>query len=85
MLCTLAFLEARYAFQMHSTYIDTEANHLADDLSRKSLSSFFLKVPHADKAATPFPNPFITLLLDPSVDWTSVLWLQWFGSISKKV
>jgi hypothetical protein len=55
MLRTLAFIEARFTFCLAPQYIDTKANHLADDLSRNLLSSFFLKVPQADRRATPLP------------------------------
>ena len=51
-LQNLVFIEARSGFYLCPEYIDTHANHLADDLSRNRISSFFLKVPHASEAPT---------------------------------
>ena len=65
MLCTLAFVEARHSFIMHAVYIDTPANHLADDLSRNSLSSF-LKVPQADAQPTPRTHRVLSPVPGPS-------------------
>ena len=53
LLRCLVFIEAFYGFQIDPLYINTHDNHLADDLSRIKLSSFLLKVPHAD----PHPSP----------------------------
>jgi len=36
----LVYIEARFGFTVHPTYIDTKSNHLADDLSRNRLNSF---------------------------------------------
>ena len=41
LLRALAFVEAQHAFHLQPEYIDTRANHLADDLSRDNLPSFF--------------------------------------------
>ena len=78
LLSALAFVEAQHAFHLQPEYIDTGANHLADDLSRDHLSSFLAKVPWADRQPTPLPPPLLTLLLDPMQDWTSPLWLRQF-------
>ena len=45
MLRALAFIEARYCFHLQPQYINTRANHLADDLSRNNISSFFIQGP----------------------------------------
>ena len=82
MLRTLAFIEAKYDFSLAPRYISTSANHLADDLSRNLLSSFFKKVPLADAQPTPLPLPLLNLLLDPTLDWTSPRWLQLFSATS---
>ena len=84
MLRTLAFVEARYRFSLRPEYINTKDNHLADDLSRDNLASFLLKVPGADTRATPLPTQLLDLLLDPSVDWISLRWLQQFSDIFRK-
>ena len=72
MLCTLAFIEAQFSYPV---YIDTKANHLADDLSRNHLSSFLHKVPHANPSATPLPSQLVDLLLDQILDWASQRWV----------
>lgn len=59
MLRTLAFTEARLAFQLTPQYINTKANHLADDLSRNNLSSFLSKVPKALADPVPIPAPLL--------------------------
>ena len=41
MLRALAFVEARWQLHLQARYISTKANHLADDLSRNNLASFF--------------------------------------------
>ena len=48
LLRCLLFIEAHYQCYLYPTYIHTKANHLADDLSRNSLSSFLSKVPQAN-------------------------------------
>ena len=79
-----AFVEAWYRFSLRPEYINTKDNHLADDLSRDNLASFLLKVPGADTSETPLPTQLLDLLLDPSVDWISLRWLQQFSDIFRK-
>lgn len=78
MLRTLAFIEAQFSFSLYPVYIDTKANHLADDLSRDYLSSFLHKVPHANPTATLPPSQLVDLLLDQTLDWASPRWLRLF-------
>ena len=85
LLRVLAFVEAQHAFHLQPAYIDTRANHLADDLSRNDSISFLLKVPWADKQPTPLPSALLALLLDQEQDWTSPLWLQQFSGIFRDV
>ena len=80
MLRTLAFVEAKHRFSLVPQYIHTKANHLADDLSRNLLSSFFSKVPEVDLETTLVPQQLSELLLDQSLDWVSPCWLQLFNS-----
>ena len=40
-----SFVEAHFHFHFTPRYIDTDANHLADDLSRNHVLSFLSKVP----------------------------------------
>ena len=84
MLRVLAFVEAQHSFALIPRYIDTKANHLADDLSRDNyiLSSFRLKVPHACAKATPLPQHLLDQLLDQSLDWISPRRRQLFSGTS---
>ena len=85
MLRALAFIEARHSFSLVPRYIDTKANHLADDLSRDHLISFRLKVPHACAEAIPLPLRLLDLLLDQTIDWISPHWRQLFSGTSRTV
>ena len=81
LLRCLVFIEAFYGFQIDPLYINTHDNHLADDLSRNKLSSFLLKVPHADPQPTSLPKALLDLLLDPQADWTLPTWRRHFNAI----
>ncbi len=81
LLRCLTFVEAHYHMHIDSIYIDTHSNHLADDLSRNRLSSFLLKVPHADTFPSQVSLPLMDLLLDQQADWTSRVWRTQFSSI----
>ena len=83
MLRTLAFIEASHFFALSPQYISSTDNHLADGLSRSCLSSFLSKVPDADRRETSHPGPLVKLLLDPTLDWTSLQWLQRFSATFK--
>ncbi len=84
LLRCLVFVEARHNCYLHATYINTKANHLADDLSRNNLSSFLYKVPWANPQPSPVSLPLLALLLDPQADWNSPLWRRRFGSTSRQ-
>ena len=85
LLRCLVFLEARYQCFMFPTYINTRANHLADDLSRNNAASFLSKVPGANPQPSAVSRPLLHLLLDHQADWTSPHWRRQFSSISKRV
>ena len=85
LLRCLVFIEAHYACYLFPTYIDTKANHLADDLSRNNVSPFLSKVPHASPTPTPVCRQLLDLLLDTTADWTSPAWHQLFGSTMNQV
>lgn len=85
LLRCLVFTEARYAHYLYPSYIDTKANHLADDLSRNNASSFLSKVPQANPTPTPICHHLLDLLLDTTADWTSLSWRQQFSSTSSRV
>ena len=65
LLRCLLFLEAQRNCNLTPAYISTEANHLANDLSRDHLSSFFSKVPQANPHPTPVPRPSCTFYWTP--------------------
>ena len=81
LLRNLVYVEARAGFYLCPEYINTHANHIADDLSRNRVSSFFQKVPHASEAPTQVPAALVDLLLDQKADWTSPRWGLQFGNI----
>ena len=80
LLRCLVFIEAHFQCHLQPVYIDTKANHLADDLSRNNLSSFLSKVPQAHSHPSPISCPLLDLLLDPRADWTSHI-----GAISSTI
>lgn len=81
LLRSLVFIEAHFLCHLQPVYIDTKANHLADDLSRNNVSSFLPKVPQAHSHPSP---PIMDLLLDPRADWTSHIWHNQFNSIFRQ-
>ena len=64
LLRCLVFVEAHHQCHPVPEYIDTRANHLADDLSRNNASSFLLKVPDTNPCPSPVSLPLLSLLLD---------------------
>ena len=85
LLRTLVFVKAHFGFQFYPVYVDTHANHLADNLSRNNCSSFLSKVPHARRKPSLVPPPLLHLLLDPRADWVSPLWRRRFSGIFSRV
>ncbi len=85
LLRCLVFVEAQLGCYLQGRYISTEANHLADDLSRNRVLSFLSKVPAADRHATPVPHQLPQLLLNQQVDWVSQHWRRQFSDIFKRV
>ena len=85
MLRALALIEARHCFHLQPQYINTRANHLADDLSRNNIASFLFKVPNADRDPVHTSAPLLALLLDPTAVWVSRPWLRQFADIFRQV
>ena len=81
LLRCLVFVEAFHQCYLQPEYINTRANHLADDLSRNDAHSFLSKVPEAEPQPTQVPLPLLDLLLDPQADWISQPWLHRFRAI----
>ena len=84
LLRCLVFVEACLNCYLVPEYIDTHSNHLADDLSRDNVLSFFLKVPDADQRATQVSQKLLDLLLHPQADWISEQWRQQYKDIFRK-
>ena len=68
LLCILVFVEAHFGFQFYHVYVDKQANHLADDLSRNNCFSFLSKVLHARRTPSLVLPPLFNLLLIPLAD-----------------
>jgi len=81
----LVFVEAQLHCVLAPTYIETKANHLADDLSRNHVSSFLFKVPTARRHPSRVSTLLLDLLLERQADWTSRTWRQPFRSIFMRV
>ena len=79
LLRCLVFVEATHRCFIHPVYIDSKANHLADDLSCNNLSSFLSKVLNINPRLTPISRT----RLDPDADWISLCWRNRFDSIFK--
>jgi hypothetical protein len=85
LLRNLVFVEAYHGFHLVPRYIDTHANHLADDLSRDRVLSFLSKVPQASPRPVPVPQHLISLLLNPQADWVHPRWREQFKSTLSRV
>ena len=81
LLRCLVFVEAHFGCHLCPAYINTKANHLADDLSRNNLFSFLSKVPGASKSPHPVSQLLLSLLLDPQADWICPAWKCRFRGI----
>ena len=85
LLRCLVSVEAAHNGFIHPIYINTKANHLADDLSRDNLASFLAKVPDANPCLTTVPWTLLDLLLDPKADWLLPDWRHQFSSTFRAV
>jgi len=74
LLQCVALIEATYKCVLAPVYIDTQSNHLADDLSRNNVVSFLSKVPSAQDHPSPISLLLLNLLLGQEADWTSQGW-----------
>ncbi len=84
LLRCLFFFEAHYKFEHKSAHIPGKLNVAADALSRNRLIHFRSICPQAQATPTQVPHQLGTLLMDPSLTWTSKRWSQMFrDSLSK--
>lgn len=84
LLRTLVFVEAHFQFHLYPLYINTHANHLADDLSRNNLPNVFSKAPQAHPSPSWVSALLLDLLLGPQVDWISPSWRHQFNATFRK-
>lgn len=80
----LVYIEACLDFQLYPVYISTRDNHIADDLSRNRLLSFFSKVRRASRTPSWIPPQLVSLLLDPQADWICPRWRPLFNSTLRR-
>ena len=77
----LAFLRAKFQFNLFSTHISGVDNDLADALSRDNLWYFKQYHPHAQDYPTPLPPELLDLTIVKKPDWTSRLWTDLWRNI----
>lgn len=80
LLRCLFFWEAHYSCDHSAGHIAGSANGAADALSRNRMVSFFSLFSQAQPAPTPLPAPLVSLVMDPSLTWTSPRWNRLFRS-----
>ncbi len=85
LLRCLVFVEGYFGCYIVPEYINTRNNHLADNLSRNLLPSFFSKVPEACCYPTPTSRQLLDLLLNLQADWISLQWCRQFSTIFRRV
>ena len=78
LLRCLFFWEARFNCDHTAGHIAGSVNRAADALSRDHLPLFFSSFPQARPNPTPLPASLISLLMDPSLTWTSPRWERLF-------
>ena len=77
----LAFLRAKFQFNLFSTHVSGVDNDLADALSRDNLWYFKQYHPHAQDYPTPIPPELLDLTIVKKPDWTSRLWTDLWRNI----
>ena len=80
LLRCLFFFEAHYDCELTSDHIPGKLNKAADALSRNQVSSFFSYFPQAQQSPVPVPQTLSSLLMDPTLTWTSPRWGRLFRS-----
>ena len=70
----LAFIKAKYEFELVATHVRGVDNPIADALSRDKLPLFRSLHPQAAEEATPISPDLLDLLLLSQPDWTSPRW-----------
>ena len=76
----LAFIKARFQFDLFAVHISGVRNDLADALSRNKLNHFHAHLPQAAESPTPIPQGLLDLTIISKPDWTSTHWTDlWSG------
>ena len=79
----LAFVKAKFEFELLATHLPGARNTIADALSRNNMASFHSLLPQADQEPTLIPDSFLDLLIVSRPDWTSRRWTELWSSIFK--
>lgn len=77
----LHFITARFNFRVTAEHIQGTLNTAADALSRNSLHTFKVLMPHANQSSTQIPHTLVDLLMGSKPDWLSTGWTALFSSI----
>ena len=80
LLRCLFFFKAHYDCELTSDHILGKLNKAADALSWNQVSSFFSYFPQAQQSPVPVPQTLSSLLMDPTLTWTSPRWGRLFRS-----
>lgn len=81
----LAFIKAKFEFELMATHLPGAKNSIADALSRNKMTSFRSLLPQADQEPTRVPDSLLDLLIISRPDWTSRLWTDLWSSTFKTV
>ena len=79
----LAFVKAKFEFELLATHLPGARNTIVDALSRNNMASFHSLLPQADQEPTLIPDSLLDLLIISRPDWTSRRWTELWSSIFK--
>ena len=77
----LAFIKAKFEFELLATHLLGVRNPIADALSRNHMDSFHSLLPQADDSPTAIPEALLDLLIVSRPDWTSTHWTDLWSTI----
>ena len=81
LLRCLFFIRARFQFALEAVHTPGVQNSWADAVSRNNVNLFLSQAPDPESfCQTVIPRSLAALLLNQSIDWTSVTWTQQFSS-----
>ena len=77
----LAFIKAKFEFDLLATHLPGVHNPIADALSRNHMDSFHSLLPRADDILTAIPVALLDLIIVSRPDWTSKHWTDLWSTI----